>query len=134
MKNYISPFIIVLTAITLCASLTSCKGAKSYVKRGAKMEAAGMIDSAVDFYSTALKKKPANLDALSGLNRTGQIILSRHLALFDEAILRSDKESAIRNFKNAESFYDKVNAFGVTLNFQDSKRAQYESAQNDHVQ
>ena len=134
MKNFISPFIIVLTTITLCASLNSCKGAKSYVKRGAKMEAAGMIDQAADFYSTALKKKPANLDALSGLNRTGQIILSRHLALFDEAILRSDKESAIRNFKNAESFYDKVNAFGVTLNFPDSKRAQYESVKNDHVQ
>lgn len=134
MKNIISPFIIVLTAITLCASLNSCKGAKSYVKRGAKMEAAGMIDQAADFYSTALKKKPANLDALSGLNRTGQIILSRHLALFDEANLRSDKESAIRNFKNAESFYDKVNAFGVTLNFPDSKRAQYESVKNDHVQ
>ncbi len=134
MKNIISPFIIVLTAITLCASLNSCKGAKSYVKRGAKMEAAGMIDQAADFYSTALKKKPANLDALSGLNRTGQIILSRHLALFDEATLRSDKESAIRNFKNAESFYDKVNAFGVTLNFPDSKRAQYESVKNDHVQ
>jgi tetratricopeptide (TPR) repeat protein len=98
------------------------------------MEAAGMIDQAADFYSTALKKKPANLDALSGLNRTGQIILSRHLALFDEATLRSDKESAIRNFKNAESFYDKVNAFGVTLNFPDSKRAQYESVKNDHVQ
>lgn len=134
MKNIISPFIIVLTAITLSASLNSCKGAKSYVKRGAKMEAAGMIDQAADFYSTALKKKPANLDALSGLNRTGQIILSRHLALFDEATLRSDKESAIRNFKNAESFYDKVNAFGVTLNFPDSKRAQYESVKNDHVQ
>lgn len=134
MKNIISPFIIVLTAITLCASLNSCKGAKSYVKRGAKMEAAGMIDQAADFYCTALKKKPANLDALSGLNRTGQIILSRHLALFDEATLRSDKESAIRNFKNAESFYDKVNAFGVTLNFPDSKRAQYESVKNDHVQ
>ena len=134
MKNIISPFIIVLTAITLCASLNSCKGAKSYVKRGAKMEAAGMIDQAADFYSTALKKKPANLDALSGLNRTGQIILSRHLALFEEATLRSDKESAIRNFKNAESFYDKVNAFGVTLNFPDSKRAQYESVKNDHVQ
>ena len=134
MKNIISPFIIVLTAITLSASLNSCKGAKSYVKRGAKMEAAGMIDQAADFYSTALKKKPANLDALSGLNRTGQIILSRHLALFEEATLRSDKESAIRNFKNAESFYDKVNAFGVTLNFPDSKRAQYESVKNDHVQ
>lgn len=134
MKNIISPFIIVLTAITLCASLNSCKGAKSYVKRAAKMEAAGMIDQAADFYSTALKKKPANLDALSGLNRTGQIILSRHLALFEEATLRSDKESAIRNFKNAESFYDKVNAFGVTLNFPDSKRAQYESVKNDHVQ
>ena len=133
MKKFISPFIIVLTAITLCASLNSCKGAKSYVKRGAKMEAAGMIDQAADFYFTALKKKPANLDALSGLNRTGQIILSRHLALFEEAILRSEKESAIRNFKNAESFYDKVYALGVSLNFPDSKKAQYEAVKNDHV-
>ena len=115
------------------ASLNSCKGAKAYVKRGAKMEAAGMIDQAADFYSTALKKKPANLDALSGLNRTGQIILSRHLATFEEAVLRNDKEAAIVNFKNAESFYDKVHKFGVTLNFPASKKAQYEAVKNDHV-
>jgi len=134
MKNFISPFIIVLTAITLCASLNSCKGAKSYVKRGAKMEAAGMIDSAADFYFTALSKKPANLDALSGLNRTGQIILSRHLALFDEAILRSEKESAISHFKKADYFYNRVLAFSITLNFPDSKRTQYEAVKNAHVE
>ena len=133
MKRFIPQFLIVFSAITFIASLNSCKGAKAYVKRGAKMEAAGMIDQAADFYSTALKKKPANLEALSGLNRTGQTILSRHLATFEEAVLGNDKDAAIRNFKNAEAFYDKVYTLGVALNFPASKKAEYEAVKNDHV-
>ena len=133
MKSFISPLLILLMSMTFGALLNSCKSSKAYVKRGAKMEAAGMIDQAADFYYTALIKKTENIDAISGLNRTGQIILSRHLASFEEALLRDDKSSAISNFEKADAFYDKVLNLGITLNFPDSKKAQYEAVKNDHV-
>jgi len=116
------------------ASLNSCKGAKAYAKRGAKMEAAGMIDQAADFYFTALNKKPGQSDAVVGLHRTGSIILARHLASFDQGILLDDKKSAISHFKKADYFYNRVLAFSVTLNFPDSKRTQYKAVKNAHVE
>lgn len=134
MNRFISSCILLLATTALSLSLDSCQGAKSYVKRGEKMEAAGMIDSAVDYYITSLQKKPNNLEALSGLNRTGQIILSRHLSSFDEALLRKDKESAIRNFMNADLFFNKVLKFKVSLQFSESKRTQFETVKNDHVE
>ena len=64
-------------------SISSCNGAKAYVKKAIKLEEAGMMEEAANHYMTALRKKPENLDALVGLKRTGQITLSRHLADFD---------------------------------------------------
>ena len=42
---------------------------------------------------TALRKRPDNLDALTGLKRTGQIVLAKYFATFDEAVLRNERSS-----------------------------------------
>lgn len=134
MKIKLSFLALLFSAFTLSIFITGCNGAKAYVKKGAQMEAAGMMDQAADYYFTALSKKPENSDALSGLKRTGQIILARHLAAFDEALTRKDRESAISSFKSAESFYKKVEARGVVLAFPEAKRALYENVKNAHVE
>ena len=128
--------------ITLCfalglflsMSITSCNGAKAYVKKAYKLEEAGMHEQAAVHYMTALGKKPDNVDAHIGLKRTGQIVLSRHLADFDEAVMRNDRESAIRSFKKADSYNNTVANYGVTLAFPAEKRTQYEGVKNAHVQ
>ena len=134
MKIKLSVFALAFSALALSIVLISCNGAKAYVKKGAQMEASGMIDSAAEFYFTSLNKKPGNTDAMAGLNRTGSIILSRHFVSFDEALLLDDKESAIANFKKADSFYNRVLAFGITLHFPESKRTQFETVKNAHVE
>lgn len=120
--------------LLLSVGLSSCNGAKAYTKKGAKMESAGMIDQAADYYFTALQKKPGHIDALTGLKRTGQIVLSRHLVAFDESIIRNDRESAIKAFKQAEAYYKKAATFGVALAFPEAKRAIYENVKNAHVE
>ena len=67
-----------------------------------------MINQAAAHYYTALTKKPQNIDALVGLKRTGQIVLSRQLADFDESVLRGDRESAISSFQKADNYYNKL--------------------------
>ena len=113
---------------------SSCNGAKAYTKKGAKMESAGMVDQAADYYFTALQKKPAHIDALTGLKRTGQQVLSRILVTFDQAILLNNRQSAIDSFKKAEAYHNKAAAYGVTLLFPESKRAVYENVKNAHVE
>ena len=133
--NKIVSLIWVLTiGLLLGLGLSSCNGAKAYTKKGAKMESAGMIDQAADCYFTALQKKPAHIDALTGLKRTGQQVLSRILVTFDQALVLNDRQSAIEAFKKAEGYNKKAAAFGVTLLFPDSKRAVYENVKNAHVE
>ena len=120
--------------LSLSMSITSCNGAKAYVKKAYKLEEAGMHEQAAVHYMTALGKKPDNVDAHIGLKRTGQIVLSRHLADFDEAVMRNDRESAIRSFKKADSYNNTVANYGVTLAFPAEKRTQYEGVKNAHVQ
>ncbi|PCJ80164.1 MAG: hypothetical protein COA49_09275 [Bacteroidetes bacterium] len=134
MDNKLSVFTVIISIFMLSLSISGCNGAKAYAKRGAQMEAAGMIDQAADNYFTALKKKPYNIDAMTGLKRTAQIILARHLVAFDESLMRNDKESAIMNFKKAERFYKKVEDAGVVIAFPEAKRDLYNNVKNAHVE
>jgi tetratricopeptide (TPR) repeat protein len=134
MNKTISLFWVLTIGLLFGLGLSSCNGAKAYTKKGAKMESAGMIDQAADCYFTALQKKPAHIDALTGLKRTGQQVLSRILVTFDQALVLNDRQSAIEAFKKAEDYHNKAVAFGVTLLFPDSKKAEYENVTNAHVE
>ena len=75
MKTLIRISLFLLLGLGITMTFASCNGAKSYVKKARKMEEAGMNEHAAAHYMTALRKKPDNLDALTGLKRTGQIVL-----------------------------------------------------------
>lgn len=122
-----------MLGLGLTMSLSSCNGAKAYVKKANKMESAGMMEQAAAHYMTALSKKPENLDAITGLNRTGQIVLQQNFASFDEAVILNDRETAISSFQDADKYFEKVKSFGVTLVFPAEKRTRFESVKNAHV-
>ena len=123
-----------MLGLGLTMSFSSCNGAKSYVKKAKKMEEVGMMEQAAAHYMTALRKKPSNLDAITGLKRTGQIVLQKHFADFDEAVIRNDRETAISSFKEADKYFEQVKSLGVTLIFPAEKRTMFESVKNAHVQ
>lgn len=124
----------VLLGLGLSMSISSCNGAKAYVKKAIKLEEAGMMEEAASHYMTALRKKSENLDALVGLKRTGQITLSRHLSDFDAAVFLGDRESAIDSFHKAEEYNEEVTGLGVTLVFPQEKHNQYQTVKNAHVE
>ena len=123
-----------MLGLGLTMSFSSCNGAKSYVKKAKKMEEAGMMEQAAAHYMTALRKKPSNLDAITGLKRTGQIVLQKHFADFDEAVIRNDRKTAISSFQEADKYFEQVKSLGVTLIFPAEKRTMFESVKNAHVQ
>lgn len=113
--------------------LTGCNGSKAFVKRAKKMEEAGMMPQAADLYYTAVMKKSTNVDAVIGLQRTGQVVLGQHIAKFDEGVARNDRELAIGAWADAEAWLNKCAGVGVALVFPEAKRAAYESVKNAHL-
>ena len=134
MKTLIRITLCFMLGLGITMTFTSCNGAKAYVKKARKMEEAGMNEQAAAHYMTALRKKPDNLDALTGLKRTGQIVLAQHFATFDEAVLRNEREAAIDAFQKADKYNNLVASVGVTLAFPAEKRNMYESVKNAHVE
>ena len=98
------------------------------------MEEAGMIDQAANHFFTALRKKPDNIDALTGMKRTGQIVLSKHLTDFDEAVLSNERELAIASFQKAEAYEKQIASVNVELVFPQAKRDQFVAVKNAHVE
>jgi hypothetical protein len=97
------------------------------------MEEANMMPQAANLYYTALVKKPTNVEAMVGLKRTGQIVLSQHISSFDEAVAFGNEETAIDAWHEAEEWDKKLDAVGVELAFPEGKRSAYNSVKNAHL-
>lgn len=117
----------------LAMNLTGCNGSKAFVKRAAKMEEAGMMIQAANMYYTAVVKKPSNIDAMVGLQRTGQIVLAQHMLTFDQAVMESQRESALKAWDTAVNWDQKLEAVGVDLTFPEAKRSVYESVKDEFL-
>ena len=122
-----------LALLLTTTMLTGCNGSKAFVKRAKKMEEAGMMPQAADLYYTAVMKKSTNVDAVIGLQRTGQVVLGQHIAKFDEGVARNDRELAIGAWADAEAWQNKCADVGAALVFPEAKRSTYESVKNAHL-
>ena len=126
-------FIFTLAFVMLSLALPSCNGSKAFVKRAAKMEAAGMMPQAANLYYTAVMKKPTNIDAMVGLQRSGQVVLGQHIAEFDEAVAYNNRQIALSAWDKAVAWDKKLSAVGADLAFPEAKRAIYEGVKNAHL-
>ena len=87
---------------------TGCNSPNALAKRGAKMEEAGMMDQAANFYYTALQKDRNHIRSLSGMERAGQAVLMDRLEDFDAALLQNNRAAAVKAFEGAEAYFKKV--------------------------
>ena len=121
---------LILLALAISTALPSCNGSKAFVKRAAKMEAAGMMPQAANLYYTAVMKKPTNIDAMVGLQRSGQVVLGQHIAEFDEAVAYNNRQIALSAWDKAVAWDKKLSAVGRIWPSLEAKRATYESVKN----
>jgi tetratricopeptide (TPR) repeat protein len=112
---------------------TGCNSPRALAKRGAKMEEAGMMDQAANFYYTALQKDRNHLPSLSGMERTGQAVLMDRLADFDAAVLENNRAAAVKAYESADAYFKKVEGVGVRLNFPETKRMLFAQVKNAHM-
>jgi len=102
--------------ITFSILLGACSGSKSYYKKAMKLQEAGMHSEASEFFLTALRKNPNNVDARIAIKTNGQKVLDKKLADFYQAYAAEDYKKAVYDYMKARDFYESVNAF-ASINF-----------------
>ena len=125
MKFFLCLFIL-LFLISGCAS-------KRYTKKASKFEEAGLYKDASEYYYEAVKRKDSNVDAKLGLRKNGQITLDKKLASFLDYYKQGNYKQAMYMYLNADTYYEKIKAVDVELNFPAQYEAYYDESKNNYL-
>jgi tetratricopeptide (TPR) repeat protein len=92
-------------------SIVHCTGSASLAKRAAKLDQAGMIDEAADFYYEALLRNPQNVNAKIGLKTTASKVVDRRLNDFFKVQAVGDDKDAVYQYLDIQKYIEKTNVF-----------------------
>ncbi|WP_306639931.1 CsgG/HfaB family protein [Sanyastnella coralliicola] len=124
-------FLLHYTALILALFLMAgCATSKSFAKKGAKLEEAGMMSEAAQMYYTSLQKNRGNVDAQIGMKKTGQVVLNKMLQEFVTMKTFDDKRKAVAEYQAAERYVNQVKSLGVNLEIPDFYRTDFEEVKH----
>ena len=105
--------IILVGSTTLIPSCTT----KKMIKKASKFEQSGMHSDAAEIYYQVLLRKKTNIDALTGLKRSGEFTLGAKLSQFNRAYNEQKNKEAVHYYLDAQAYHEKIKRVGVQLNF-----------------
>ncbi|MBK8339946.1 MAG: hypothetical protein IPK99_08080 [Flavobacteriales bacterium] len=124
-------FIVVLAGSLL---LFACSGAKSYAKKGEKLDEAGLYAEAADMYLQALQRDQRNVEAKIGLKTAGQQVLGDKLGEFFRTLNSSeDKSAPVDSYLAAKAYADKVGRLGVGLDIPEHYRVEFDRVKGEYL-
>ena len=109
----------VVFLLSMSFLLVQCTGSNKMVKKGHKLEAAGLYKDASDFYYEGVIRNPKNVNAIIGLKASGQKVLDDHLQVFYKAYSFEDYKKAVYAYLDAKAYYEKVLTTKVELEYPD---------------
>lgn len=116
------------------ACLVSCSGSKSFAKKGAKLDEAGLYAEAAGMYEQAAQRNLKNVDAKIGLKKTGQRLLDDKLSAFFKAMaVGSAKGEAVQTYLDAKSYQERIGRLGVVLDIPDHYKVDFERVKGEHL-
>jgi len=120
--------------VAFTIALGGCSGSKSYAKKGAKLDAAGLYAEAADMYLQAAKRNNKNVDAKIGLKKTGQQLLNDELGnFFKLTAMGNNKGDAVASYLKATDYVDRVRAAGVALEIPDHYKTDFEKVKGEYL-
>lgn len=129
-----TPASIILGLACAALLLVGCSGSKSYAKKGAKLDAAGMYAEAADMYLQSAQRNPKNVDAKIGLKKTGQQVLNDKMSAFFKAFsMGGAKQDAVEAYLEAKAYHDLVERQGVTLEIADHYKQDFEQVKGEYL-
>jgi tetratricopeptide (TPR) repeat protein len=125
-------YFILLFSIFLL-SLQSCTTSKALAKKALKLEEASQYASAADIYYLSAKKDNANIDALTGLKRTGDRVLNDYLKDFSKDKLNENYKKATYTYLDAEKYVAKIKIVGVELEIPEFTQEDFKIVKKLHL-
>lgn len=123
---------IILMAFAI--TLVGCTGSKSFAKKGAKLDEAGLYAEAAGMYEQAAQRNQKNVDAKIGLKKTGQRVLDEKLGSFFKAMaVGSAKGEAVATYLDAKAYQERIGRLGVVLEIPDHYKADFEQVKGEHL-
>lgn len=123
-----------ISVLLLLALFAGCTGSKSYAKKAAKLDAAGMYAEAADMYLQAVQRSAKNVDAKIGLKQAGQRLLDDKLGLFFKTVnMDGPKADAVKTYLDAKAYQERVARLGVVLDIADHYKADFERVKGEHL-
>ncbi len=108
--------IILLLSISSVLVFESC-ATKRLMKQASEFENAGMHAEAAELYFQVLRKSNTNIEAITGLRRTGEFTLQRKLSAFNRAYNERKNQEAVSHYQDALAYYNRIKRVNVNLNF-----------------
>jgi curli biogenesis system outer membrane secretion channel CsgG len=124
----------ILPLIAVLALLSGCSGSRSYAKKAAQLDAAGMYAEAADMYLQAVQRNAKNVEAKIGLKQAGQRLLDDKLGTFFKTVnMDQDRAAAVKSFLEARAYQERVGRLGVVLDIPDHYRTEFERVKGEHL-
>lgn len=124
----------ITTLAVLLALLMACGGSRSLSRKGEKLHEAGLYQESARLHYEALLKNQRNIDAQIGLKKTGQMVLDDELEAFFKATSMRERETAVNSYLQAQAYYDRVKAVGVTLNIPAHYQTDFEKVKGEYLE
>lgn len=125
--------ILPLLLLSIIIVFGSC-ASKRLSKRALKFETAGMYEMAADLFYQSLSSNTKNVKAAIGLKKNGQRLLDDKAMKVHQAYFNNDDRATVYSYLEAQAYYDKVKALGVSLNLSETAQSYYNEAKPQYIQ
>ena len=129
MNKILKTSLVFLVAFFAIGSFSGCSGSKSYVKKGAQFETAGLSEEAAKFYFMALQKNANNVEAKIFLKKSAQNVLDNKLADFYKSHGVENYKAAVYTYRDAIDFKNQMERF-VSLDVAPYYESYYEESKS----
>ncbi len=122
--NRYIPVLLLLLAVT---ALPSC-ASRRLARQAEKLEEAGLYEMAAERYLQSFTANNNNIDAATGLRRTGQRTLEEKAARVARSWNQGDDRETVYRYLDALAWHQRIRAAGIELSMPGQARSQYEEA------
>jgi len=119
--------------LALSILLFGCNTPNALTKKGEKLQTAGLSKEAADNYYQALRKKRGHVNAQIGMKQAGQLVLNDKLQTFSKHKSFGSKKDAVYSFIEADDYYKRVFAVGVSLQFPEFYKSDFEQVKESYL-
>ncbi len=123
--------ILLLTIVSLIA--VGCVTSKSLAKKAVLLEQAGEYTAASELFYQSIQRNPRNTDAIIGIKRTGNKVLTDKLKKFSQLSIQENYEDATYAYLDANKYVDYIKNVNVILEIPENYQEKYTEVLNQFL-